>query len=81
MEKIKKFFKPAYVVLCIVFLIIIAIPIIALFLYFRKRNKTITVIPKISIKEIKNKEEIDQKTLKEGVKLANEILQKMDLKK
>ena len=72
----KKFWIGLKIFAAIVVIIIIAIPFLFLFFYLRKQKKTITICPKISIKEIENKDEVDTKALGDAIKAAEDIMKK-----
>jgi len=61
----------------ILLILIIIVPYILLIYYLKKNNKTIQLYPEFKIKEITNKEEVNQTVLSQAINNGNEILQKI----
>ena len=77
MNNFWKNFKNALgIIAAIVVIILVAIPFVFVYFYLRKQDKIITIYPKVSVKEVKNKDDIDTKALGDAIKAAESIMKR-----
>lgn len=75
-EKVKQY---GSTILAILIIIAIIVPLVLILIYLRKNNQTIEIIPKVKIKSITNKNNIDQNVLKDAINVSENILKRMNL--
>ena len=61
----------------IILILIIVVPYVLLIYYLKKNNKTLQLFPEFKIKNIDNKEKVDQTILSQAINNGSEILQKI----